>query len=1069
MSFTMRVDASVTGQQSIDGLNASAGKFTATTLGVNEALYGQATALGQLTILQAKLAIEQAKTAGYTVQYNIALLENSRAANVAAESQDRLASATQRTVGSTLAAGTALRVMEGAMPIRAAASFLGSIQGINTAMQFAFPLFGAVALFEVAARIGGELGSHLGLWGEISKAEQEATSNLQKYSQEARASLIALRALQQDRLTHDQGPAAGAAAKIAGQRGDAGAAGLQTGTLQKQVAALQNYLRQTKDSNVVLSDEDVALLDALNQDPKKGTYTGAYPNLPFGRSTFRDLNPFTDTSLPSQRKAAQDALRVVTGELDKSSIGTQVMQSQASNAANALTPSVAEQGEQDKAAREKAAQEAKEAGKEADRKAKEAARKKQQDQTHAIEIGNRSYNALLDSLGGGDPLTKQLHEARQKTFLEARADPDNATQIQSEGRSREGQIVTDNNRKLAEGRERAQELLAEPPEVRAAKDPNAAEEKNGFMQQNPALFRTASLTGLISPEDQLKQAHTYASSTLKLATDADRGKGVSPEKRADDEYAARLKGIQAVADAEERLARKETDNAKAAEIQLDAKKTKEDAIYDAQMQREDALQAIIEQHAEAARTLAGGLFDAIHSHSTNQWTRAFGVGQEKALFENLASPIIHSASSMLGSAIPGQTNADGTESAVGKLLHGTVLSSANMDPAHAAVNTATNTKQTVAELQGLRTDMKVIATGKPEAGSAIPGSSSAGGLAGAIPGGGGSSANGDLNDPVMFAQAMKELNAPNSGLGAPNAFAPVGSSSTTSAMLSTLGQFSKGITAGPNAAINTLFNNTPAGTVGWASDAYTGANGLPVKAGQATDQYGNGITTSTAQTAGMVAGLAASVATGTMAAVSEFSKGGAAGALGGISAIAGMASMIPGAAIIAAPIAAVTGLLSSVLSTGPAQRALQITDEINKGAYLAPTALNVNQSMNGTYQSFDARGNLRTSTMAAVPTVAQPYITTRELNGSQSWYDVPGSVTQPYQGGAQGTPQNPVTGAGSPAQTGAKTPIIIQAMDAKSFVDFADQNSDAIGNAAATHLEHHEGRLSNAIRYAAGS
>jgi hypothetical protein len=45
--------------------------------------------------------------------------------------------------------------------------------------------------------------------------------------------------------------------------------------------------------------------------------------------------------------------------------------------------------------------------------------------------------------------------------------------------------------------------------------------------------------------------------------------------------------------------------------------------------------------------------------------------------------------------------------------------------------------------------------------------------------------------------------------------------------------------------------------------------------------------------------------------------------------------------------------------------------------------------------------------------------------------------------------------------------IIIQAMDPESFLSFAEKNHAAIGNAVATHLQNHEGRLSNAIRYVA--
>ena len=59
----------------------------------------------------------------------------------------------------------------------------------------------------------------------------------------------------------------------------------------------------------------------------------------------------------------------------------------------------------------------------------------------------------------------------------------------------------------------------------------------------------------------------------------------------------------------------------------------------------------------------------------------FAVGQERQLFTNAASPLILGATRFLGSAIPGQTDAAGNPTDIGNLFHGTLLDSANADPA----------------------------------------------------------------------------------------------------------------------------------------------------------------------------------------------------------------------------------------------------------------------------------------------------------------------------------------------------------------------------------------------------
>ena len=127
--------------------------------------------------------------------------------------------------------------------------------------------------------------------------------------------------------------------------------------------------------------------------------------------------------------------------------------------------------------------------------------------------------------------------------------------------------------------------------------------------------------------------------------------------------------------------------------------------------------------------------------------------------------------------------------------------------------------------------------------------------------------------------------------------------------------------------------------------------------------------------------------------------------------------------------------------------------------------MNTIQGQNGTLEDFDSRGLLRTSTLSALPTVAEPYITSQRLNGSPypTYADAPGGVTKGYSGSVTGTGQTPVSNAGG-------VTVVIQnlhTMDAQSFHEFMQKPSSqmATGDSLASHLQSHEGRASNAIRF----
>lgn len=190
---------------------------------------------------------------------------------------------------------------------------------------------------------------------------------------------------------------------------------------------------------------------------------------------------------------------------------------------------------------------------------------------------------------------------------------------------------------------------------------------------------------------------------------------------------------------------------------------------------------------------------------------------------------------------------------------------------------------------------------------------------------------------------------------------------------------------------------------------------------------------------------AVAIGSGALAAFDGFSHGGARGAAEGVSGVLGSAAGIaalfgPAGAPVALGLgiaAAATGFITSLLPDPKALREKQITKTLEQDKYLAPTALNVSQDSSGNYVDFDSRGNLRQSAFRAQPVVSEPYTWWK----GQTPYDVPGSVTSPFQPPA------------APPPPPAQITLHLNAIDAQSGVDFLRNNHAAIGEALADHLQ----------------
>jgi len=1039
MSYTLDVNAAVSGQGSLSALTSATEKQTGATSAMNNALYGADTAQQKYTLGAQKLAIEQAKIEQLTIQYRIALLGQTTATDSATSSTERLSGATAGATGNVRNMTAALRGLEGAMPIRSAAQFLSSIQGINTAMQFAFPVFGAIALIGVLDTIIDKVGKWADAHDPVLKAQESSLSLLKSEGEEYDKLAGKVRELNREKLKRQFGP----------------------GFVDRLDAADAARAAGHEDQDQI--DKLLALQAQVNRIAGANTSTYFRPGVGMvPQSLFRPGDVGLAARI-AQATGKQDDDKFKTG-LEGIGEGEGITQKQ-SDAAKSFhgldaaletarkqqVKDLAEAGEKtaagDKEDRTKAA--------EAQRKLAEALRKREAQENRITEIEKRAADEMERASGKGEgPLgrfTASLGVINNESSDEERQNPGFDSRIERARQTR-GRAALQTFR--AEQKKGDEEYDTKNPAEELVKHLTESMDKI-FKAEVEGKHQTgigdltegvtiAAPAGYQSPQQQLRDARDNERRGMSQLSLQNRLSGASGQQSAESNASARLFYAN-----EEFAAQMREANAKG----VDSEKARLDAIdqlkekkFDIEMERENELLDIALKQKQEASQMAGGLFDALRSRSTGSWFKDFAVGQGKQLFTNAATPILEGATHALGSVIP----ASAQTGALGSLLHGTVFDSANAAPQQ----TANNTLETVKQVLGLRGDLKGIFTGNSDPNAQVqPGGS--GGGSGFNPFMGSS---GGLMGTGIGAGSTSLYNLPNTF----NAFGPnLSSTSALNAGSSVLAQFASGVSGGPSMALARLLGTQPpAGTVGWGTD------GLP------HDASGTPIASSTPTTIGQGVSVAAAVAAGTISAIKSFEKGGASGALGGVAALAGMASLIPGAGLIAAPIAAVTGLLSAVLSTGPQQRSQQITDYINKDAYLAPTALNVTQGMNGTYEDFDARGNIRTSNLSAVPTVAEPYITKRTLNGQQGWYDAPGVVTAPYSGSATGTGLTPVSNA--PGAGGGVTNVFtgpIQTMDSESFHSFLQKpgNSMAVGESLANHLQSHEGRASNAIRYVAGA
>ncbi len=433
-------------------------------------------------------------------------------------------------------------------------------------------------------------------------------------------------------------------------------------------------------------------------------------------------------------------------------------------------------------------------------------------------------------------------------------------------------------------------------------------------------------------------------------------------------------------------------------------------------------------------------------NAPQKWFQGQANDLLKGIFGNITAPIFQKAGEVLGGAIPGQTNPDGSKTAIGNIFKGTIL-----DSGHAAspeiksrdLNTAALDKLT-STLSGSSVggQSAQIASGSPAdalsqfvsgTGDVTPGSPAAaltqlasGGtditsgspaqaltkLAGVGAADAGSSGS-DILSLLLGGGAIAGgtlLSSIGKGEAAAEGSAATGSGGTVVSALNAIAKPSATQvqqTAALPTGLGGLLN-------GFTQGAASPSDALGIVLHGSTPIYNPDTDTfspvySTSQQVGAGVGAAAAVGTGAYETYNDFSRGGLKNDLAGVGTAAGTGALIdpePVSKAVLATVAATASLMSSILPDPKTIRAAQIQNQTQFDQYLAPPTLDRNLSSGGDEQYTDKYGHIQTTNFNSI-SEALPYLYKSPINNSnatqggllQNWEVQPGQVLEPYQAG----------------------------------------------------------------------
>jgi hypothetical protein len=430
---------------------------------------------------------------------------------------EKLAAGQTRMVSSTMAATAALKEMEGGFPIRSAARFLSTIEGIGPALQAAFPVLGAIAMAGAINTIIDKVRDWARAHDPVVQAQKESLDILKRITREYESAKEKAHQLRLEQIEITGGPDARRRAESfeLGQS----ASGQQQHNIER-LQNLQRVLQRVTGSGFIANVPSVAI--------------GGVP-----------MPGIVGTALT---EAEASALRAAGAEgggdnpFKKVRTGDRLDQSQIDAARTLLTKGIIPELETARLVQRntqtQAATDQMKADADERKKAEEKARK-------ALEEFTRHVEAY----------TKRLQAVTLKEFLTAKGNLAGMAELPGTiaGFLDEGTSVMPNIMAGA-----GAGLPAPPP-------------------------------GYISPREQLRLARTSGSFMMRQA------RGGSPN----DIYQARLEAAELIYQAE-------LGNAKTEMDRLDAEASKRQAIFEAEMERLDKIEEMINrQKEEFERNLQG--------------------------------------------------------------------------------------------------------------------------------------------------------------------------------------------------------------------------------------------------------------------------------------------------------------------------------------------------------------------------------------------------------------------------------------------------------------------------------
>lgn len=553
--------------------------------------------------------------------------------------------------------------------------------------------------------------------------------------------------------------------------------------------------------------------------------------------------------------------------------------------------------------------------------------------------------------------------------------------------------------------------------------------------------RLSEQTGVLGDTADANSVKLQASRALRLAN-LDGGNGAGAQNIANNTaYQVRIQLAQQLYEIEARRSERVTDEGESEKALAEAKLKYEEELNQAKVDHELRFLELQKQDLEEAHNLAASFYDAIRRGGTGvqRFFSDQGQGIGRALFSNAITETYSSAGRPnIGGIIPGQTDANGQLTTIGRVLQGTPVGTKGKDSA-----TTSNTSAL-----GRLTSAVNRLTGKLGGGSfgsgnaeVLGGSGEAGIEGTSLPSG----INGDFGGETSTAAMLDSISDSMSNVSVP------GMIGVTYSDLGTMAQTALAATGvGTAAGI--------AASAGSTYSQFAGALARFAQPGQGPGAIMDAITgdsgDSVAQRAGVITGAGAAAATGILGVVQGVQQGGARGTLSAVAAGAGTIAAFdpdPTSKAVLAGVAAAAGLIKGLLGDPRQSRALYEQRALRDDQYFAPPTITRTTDAAGNEVNYNFMGQTRAlpfSTFSEVMPYDKNYTMPFGSGSPNIWGEVPGQIIEPYT-----NPQNYDTDFSTPNGTnGGRSPgqtiqyITIHANDAQSFADMLNRNSSSVTN-----------------------